>query len=101
MIETELKDFLILRNLDEPIPEATFEAATKQSVEVVRDLIDEGVGINWVKSDVRTQADGAVTGTVCHFQTENEEVIHEHGDRAGLPVTRIDYYGKTVRNEGR
>lgn len=101
MIETELEDFLILRNLDEPIPVDTFEAAAKKSVEAVLDLTAEGVGINWVKSDVRTQADGAVTGTVCHFQTENEDVIYEHGNRAGLPVSRIDYHGKTLRNESR
>ena len=99
MTEPTLEEYLILRNLDEPIAEDAFDAAAEHSVEVTRQLADEGVGINWRKSDVRTQANGAVTGTMCHFQAENEAVIHEHADRAGLPVTRIDRYGQTLQNE--
>ena len=101
MSETKLEEYLVLRNLDEPITEDTFDAAAEQSVEVAGQLAEEGVGINWKKSDVRTQADGAVTGTMCHFQAENEAVIYEHADRAGLPVTRIDRYGRTLENGSR
>lgn len=101
MSETPLEEYLVLRNLDEPIAEDTFEAAAAQSIEVVQQLTDEGVGLQWTKSDVRTQADGAVTGTMCHFQAENEDAIREHGDRAGLPVTRIDLHGRTLENESR
>ena len=101
MDETNLQEYLILRNLDEPITEDTFDAAAEHSIEVTRQLAAEGVGIDWKKSDVRTQADGAVTGTMCHFRAENEDVIYEHADRAGLPVTRIDRYGRTLENGSR
>lgn len=101
MQETTLEDFLILRNLDEPIPEETFEAAAGGAMEVLQDLGDEGVGIEWVKSIVRTQADGAITGTFCHYRAENEGAIHEHAARAGLPVTRIELHGKTLESESR
>ncbi|ELZ01330.1 hypothetical protein C482_07546 [Natrialba chahannaoensis JCM 10990] len=99
MSEPELEDFLILRDLDEPLSGETFEAAAEGSVDAVQDLKDEGVGIRWVKSDVRTQQDGAVVGTVCHFQAEDEDTLYKHADRAGLPVTRIDRHGKTLANE--
>lgn len=99
MSETAMEDFLILRNLDEPIPEQTFDAAAEQAGEALQDLNDEGVGIRWVKSDVRTRVNGAVTGTFCHYRAENEEALREHAARAGLPVTRIDLYGKTLENE--
>jgi hypothetical protein len=101
MSETELEDFLVLRNLDEPIPEHAFEAAAEHAVGVVQQLADEGVGIQWMRSDVRTRADGAVTGTFCHYRAENSEAIYEHADRAGLPVTRIDLHGKTLENGAR
>ncbi|WP_312911353.1 DUF4242 domain-containing protein [Natronosalvus caseinilyticus] len=101
MTETELEDFLILRNLDEPIPEDTFEAAAGKAMEVLEYLTDEGVGIRWMKSDVRTREDGAVTGTFCHYQAENEEALYEHADRAGLPVTRIDLRGATLESGSR
>lgn len=99
MSETPLKDFLILRNLDAPIPEQTFAATAVGAGSVLQDLNNEGVGIRWVKSDVRIQTDGAVTGTFCHYQAEDEEALREHATRAGLPVTRIDLYGKTLENE--
>lgn len=97
--ETALEDFLILRNLDEPIPGQTFDAIADGAGSVLRDLNDEGVGIRWVKSHVRTRADGAVTGTFCHYQAENEEALREHAARSGLPVTRIDLHGTTLENE--
>jgi hypothetical protein len=99
MSEPELEDFLILRNLDEPLPEETFEVAAKRAMQIIENLADEGVGIRWMKSHVRTQSDGLITGTVCHYRAENESAIHEHGDRAGLPVTLVDRLGETLENQ--
>jgi hypothetical protein len=98
MSDPELEDFLILRNFEEPIPEATFRASAEEAMDVLQNLTEEGVGIRWRKSHVRTQADGAVVGTMCQYQTEDEATVREHADRAGLPVTRIDRYGKTLEN---
>lgn len=101
MTETELEDYLILRNLEEPLPRHEFEPAAEQAVGVVQQLADEGVGIRWLKSDVRTGTDGSVTGTFCHYQAEDEAALYEHADRAGLPVTRIDLHGETLENGAR
>lgn len=94
-----MEDFLILRNLDEPIPEHTFEAAAEQAGHVLQDLNDERVGIRWVSAEVRTRADGAVVGTFCHYRAENEEALGEHGARSGFPVTRIDRRGTTLESD--
>ena len=96
MNTTELEDFLILRTLDEPLPEDAFDTAVEAAGTVLRELTDEGVAIRWINSRVRIQCDGAVVGTVCHYQAENEETIREHAARAGLPVSRIDLHGKTL-----
>lgn len=98
MSDPELEDFLILRNFEEPMPEDTFRAGAGAAMEVLQTLTDEGVGIRWVKSHVRTQADGAVVGTMCQYLAEDEATVREHADRAGLPVTRIDRYGTTLEN---
>ncbi|WP_306057041.1 nickel-binding protein [Natronococcus wangiae] len=98
MSDTDLEDFLILRTFEEPIPEDTFRAGAEEAMDVLQDLTEEGVGIRWKKSHVRTEADGAVVGTMCHYLAEDEAVVHEHADRAGLPVTRIDRHGKTLEN---
>ena len=96
MSETELEDFLILRNFAEPIHEETFQAGAKAAMDVLGALNDEGVRIRWRKSHVRTEADEAVVGSMCQYQAEDEAAHREH--RAGLPVTRIDDHGMTVEN---
>ena len=98
MSDPELEDFLILRNFDEPISEDTFRAGAEAAMDVLGNLTDEGVGIRWRKSHVGTEADGAVVGTMCQYQAEDEAALRKHADRAGLPVTRIDHHGKTLEN---
>ncbi|QRV14898.1 DUF4242 domain-containing protein [Haloterrigena salifodinae] len=97
--EQELEDFLILRELDEPITEAELEAAGEQSGKALSNLRDEGVDIQWVKSEVLTNEEGDVTGTFCHYRAESEDAIREHADRAGLPATRIDRRGEPLEGE--
>lgn len=99
MSETALEDFMILRNFDEPIPEETFAAGAKEAMGVLQELNEAGVGIQWVQSHVRTQADGDVVGTVCHYRGEDEDAIRKHADRAGLPASRIDLHARTLTNE--
>jgi hypothetical protein len=99
MTEEELEDFLILRELDEPITETELEAAGEQSGEALKELRDEGVGIKWIDSEVMKTEDGNVAGTFCHYQAEDEKAIREHADRAGLPATRIDRRGAPLDGE--
>lgn len=95
----ELEDFLILRELGEPISTAELEEAGEQSGKALEGLREEGVGIRWVESEVLTNKEGQVTGTFCHYQAENEEAVREHADRAGLPATRIDRRGQPLEGE--
>lgn len=94
-----LKDYLILRELDSPITQEQLDEATEASGEALESLREEGVGIQWVESEVMTDEDGQVTGTFCHYQAEDEDAIREHADRAGLPATRIDRRGTTLDGE--
>ena len=95
----ELEDFLILRELGEPISTEELEDAGEQSGEALKDLREEGVGIRWVESEVLTNDAGQVTGTFCHYQAESEDAVREHADRAGLPATRIDRRGQPLDGE--
>lgn len=99
MSERELEEFLILRELDEPISEQELEAAGQRSGEVLEELRAEGVGIRWVESEVLTNEDGRITGTFCHYRAESEDAVREHADRAGLPATRIDRRGQPLEGE--
>jgi hypothetical protein len=99
MSEEDLEDYLILRELAEPITAAELEAAGEQSGEALEALREEGVGIRWVESEVMTNDAGEVTGTFCHYQAESEDAIREHADRAGLPATRIDRRGTPLEGE--
>lgn len=99
MSETAPEDFLILRDFDEPLPRDEFAAVSEGAGEALQELAEEGVGIQWVRSHVRTRADGAVVGTFCHYRGEDEAAIREHAARAGLPVTRIDLHGTTLENQ--
>jgi hypothetical protein len=99
MTDDELTDFLILRELDEPITETELDAVGEESGRVLEELRDEGVGIEWVESEVMTDDDGGVTGTFCHYRAEDEEAVREHAERAGLPATRIDRRGAPLTGE--
>ena len=99
MSEQEMEDFLILRELDEPITEEELAAAGEQSGRTLQELRHEGVGIRWVESEVLTNENGEITGTFCHYQAETEDAVKEHANRAGLPATRIDRRGQPLEGE--
>ena len=95
----QLDDFLILRDLDEPISHDDLDAAAEKSGEVLGELRDEGVGIRWVDSEVLTNENDGVVGTFCHYQAESEEAVYEHADRAGLPATKVTRRGTPLDGE--
>lgn len=97
--DADLRDYLILRELDSPITREDLDAAAEASGEALSALRDEGVGIRWVDSEVLTDDEGRVTGTFCHYRAESEDAVREHAERAGLPATRIDRRGEPLEGE--
>jgi len=95
----ETEDFLILRELDEPITEADLEAAGEQSGEALEELRSEGVDIKWVESEVMTNDDGLISGTFCHYQAESEDAVYEPAERAVLPATSVSRRGQPLEGE--
>lgn len=97
MTESNLEDFLILRELDEPITEEHLrEEVHPTSTEVRRELEDEGIQCLAVESEVLIDEEGNVTGTHCHYRAESEEAVRMHAERAGLPISRIDRLGQPL-----
>jgi hypothetical protein len=94
-----VNDYLILRELDEPIDREELDAAAEASGEALEALRSEGVDIHWVDSEVLTDDDGDVTGTFCHYRAESEDAVRDHAERAGLPATRIDRQGEPLAGE--
>jgi hypothetical protein len=86
---TDVNDYLILRELDEPITEAQLDDAVAASGDALEQLREEGVDIEWVDSEVLADDDGGIVGTFCHYRAESEDAVEEHADRAGLPATRV------------
>ncbi len=93
MAETELEDFLILRELEEPITQEQLQAVDERSTACRRELEDAGMTVRAVESEVLTDRDGNVTGTHCHYRAESEDAVREHASRAELPLSRIDRPG--------
>ena len=96
MGDQELEDFLILREIDPPVTNAERERASERSIAALETVRDDGEGIDWVESQIMTDEEDMVTGTLCHFRAESEETLHEHADCAGLPVSRIFHRGEPV-----
>lgn len=98
MTNRSMKDFLILRELDESISRDDLKEAAEASGETLEELREEGTQIKWVSSEVLTNNDGIV-GTFCHYKAESEVAVHEHGDRAGLPVSKVTQRGTPLEGE--
>lgn len=99
MADNEMEDFLILRELDEPISQDDLDAAAEASGETLETLRDEGTQIRWVSSEVLTNDDDDIVGTFCHYEAESEDAVEEHGERAGLPVTKVTRRGEPLEGE--
>ena len=97
MTESDLEDFLILRELDDPITEEDLRTVVdERSTACRRELDDEGIKVRAVESEVLLDEDGNVTGTHCHYKAESEEAVREHANRAELPISRIDRLGRPL-----
>lgn len=96
---SDTDDYLILRELPEPITEDDLDAAAEASGETLSELREEGVDIQWVDSEVLTDEDGGIVGTFCHYQAESEDAVREHADRAGLPATKVTRRGEPLSGE--
>lgn len=92
-------DYLILRELDEAIEQEQLDEAVEASGAALEELREEGVDIEWVDSEVMTDDEGGVLGTFCHYRAESEDAVHEHADRAELPVTQITQRGNPLDGE--
>ena len=99
MTDNDLQDFLILRELDGTITREELDEAATQSGAALEELRDEGVGIQWVDSEVLTDDEGQVAGTFCHNQAEDESAVREHADRANLPATKVTRRGEPLAGE--
>jgi hypothetical protein len=95
----ETTDFLILRELDDPITYDDLDEAADASGAALEELRGEGVDIEWVDSDVLEDETGQVTGTFCHYRAESEDAIYDHAERAGLPATRVSRQGEPLAGE--
>ncbi|MFP4627250.1 MAG: nickel-binding protein [Natronomonas sp.] len=89
MSDRELTDYLILREIDPPVSHAERERASERSIAALETIRDDGEAIEWVRSEILTNEEDMVTGTVCHFRAEHEDTLHEHADCAGLPVSAV------------
>ncbi|EMA59857.1 DUF4242 domain-containing protein [Halorubrum lipolyticum] len=96
---SDTNDYLILRELPEPITEDELDAAAEASGEALSELREEGVDIRWVDSEVLTDDDGGIVGTFCHYEAENEDAVREHADRAELPATKVTRRGEPLSGE--
>jgi hypothetical protein len=90
MTDQDLIDFGIWRRMDEEI---TAEEAKKEALEAsqgaIAELKEEGVEVEWMRTDVLEDPDGETDCAYCHYRAPSEEAIREHSERTGLPVTEL------------
>ena len=96
---TNVTDYLIRRELDDPITREQLDGAADASGAAVDDLREEGVDIEWVESQVLENDEGQVIETLCHFRAESEDEVYEHAERSGLPMTTLARRGEPLAGE--
>ncbi|SFC75841.1 Protein of unknown function [Halobiforma haloterrestris] len=90
MTDQDLIDFGIWRRMNEDV---TTEEAKRDALEAsqgaIAELREEGLEVEWVRTDVLEDPDDDTDCAYCHYRASSEEVIREHSERAGLPVTEL------------
>lgn len=90
MADQDLIDFGIWREMDEDLTEEEAkQEALQASQGAIAELDEEGTDVEWVRTDVLENPNGDGDRAYCHYRAPSEEVIEEHSDRAGLPVTEL------------
>ncbi|MFH5801662.1 DUF4242 domain-containing protein [Haladaptatus sp. CMAA 1911] len=92
-------EFLILRELNDPISKSDLHEAAEASGEALEELREEGSNIRWESSEVLRNENDGIVGTFCRYEAESEDVIEEHAERAGLPATKITRRGEPLEGE--
>lgn len=90
MADQDLIDFGIWREMDRDL---TAEEAKQEALEAsqgaIAELRAEDVEVEWVRTDVLEGQGDDTDCAYCHYRAPSEEVIEEHSERAGLPVTEL------------
>lgn len=90
MSDQELIDFGIWREMDEDLTnEQAKQEALEASQRAIAELSEEDVEMEWVRTDVLEDPDSGTDRAYCHYRAPSEEVIEDHSERAGLPVTEL------------
>lgn len=90
MSDQELINFGIWREMDEALTnEEAKQEALEASQGAIAELSEEGVEMEWVRTDVLEDPDSGTDCAYCHYRAPSEEVIKDHSERAGLPVTEL------------
>jgi Asp-tRNA(Asn)/Glu-tRNA(Gln) amidotransferase A subunit family amidase len=90
MSNQDLIDFGIWREMDEDLTaDEPKREALEASQRAIAELSEEGVEVEWVRTDVLEDPDGDSDCAYCHYRAPSEEVIENHSERAGLPVTEL------------
>ena len=90
MSNQDLIDFGIWREMDEDLTtEAAKQEALEASQRAIAELSEEGLEVEWVRTDVLEDPDGGTDCAYCHYRAPSEAVIEDHSERAGLPVTEL------------
>ena len=89
MSNQDLIDFGIWREMGEELDEEAKQAALESSQGAIEELREEGVEVEWVSTDVLEDPDRDGDCAYCHYRAPSEEVIEEHSERAGLPLTEL------------
>lgn len=90
MTDHGLIDFGIWREMDEDLTtEEAKQEALAASQRAIAELAEEDVEVEWVRTDVLEEPNEDTDRAYCHYRAPSEEVIEEHSERAGLPVTEL------------
>ena len=101
MSEQEMIDFGIWREMDTDITEEeNKKAALEASQGAIEELREEGIDVEWVSTDVLETPESDSECAYCHYRAPSEEVIEEHSERAGLPVTKLTRMDDQLGTEG-
>lgn len=91
-----MTNYHVLREFGDGITQDELDQAVDRSNQATEAMREDGHAIAYIGSNVLVDEHDAIMATICSYDAESEEAVHEQSERGELPLSGVFLQGKAV-----